>query len=135
MKPIKDHPSAINYHGDRPGIEPLPVLRQDMEGAAVLTSCWRLTWRERLAALVGGRVWLQVLGQAQPPVAIGTERPYAMPDSSSLRWFNLSSPLIRIGRRRIRLWNLFNRCALEAHWWGFGVLQIGNRHLLYAGHD
>lgn len=32
-------------------------------------SCWRLTWKERLSALLFGRVWLSMLsGFTQPPV-------------------------------------------------------------------
>ena len=38
-------------------------------------SCWRLTWRERLSALLFGRVWLSVLGgTTQPPVWIWATR-------------------------------------------------------------
>lgn len=32
-------------------------------------SCWRLTWKERIKALLFGKVWLSVLsGYSQPPV-------------------------------------------------------------------
>lgn len=32
-------------------------------------SCWQMTWRERLSALVFGRVWVSVLfGRTQPPM-------------------------------------------------------------------
>jgi hypothetical protein len=38
-------------------------------------SLWRMSWRERLSALLFGRVWLQVLsGPTQPPVALTTAR-------------------------------------------------------------
>jgi len=38
-------------------------------------SCWRMSWRERLSALLFGRVWLQVLsGDNQPPVALTVGR-------------------------------------------------------------
>ena len=77
MTPIKDHADAVDYHGNRPGVEPLPVVRCHIEGMGpVLTSCWRLTWRERVRALVGGRVWVQVLGAAQPPLCLTAEAPY-----------------------------------------------------------
>src|SRR6266498_1193189 len=34
-------------------------------------SCWHLTWRERLQALLWGRIWLGVLaGRTQPPVRL-----------------------------------------------------------------
>lgn len=38
-------------------------------------SCWRMSWRERLSALLFGRVWLHVLsGSNQPPVALTAGR-------------------------------------------------------------
>lgn len=44
----------------------LPVFGVD--GQCV--SCWRMSWRERLSALVFGRMWIAVLsGQSQPPIA------------------------------------------------------------------
>ena len=53
---------------------PLPTYT---DGATCI-SCWRLTWRERLAALFSGRVWLGVLsGQTQPPVWLVTQEPFA----------------------------------------------------------
>ncbi|HXI16287.1 MAG TPA: hypothetical protein VNM48_07935 [Chloroflexota bacterium] len=76
MRPIQDHLDAINYHGNRPDIEPLPVVRCHVDGTPVLTSCWRLSWRDRLALLIRGRLWLQIMGTAQPPIAFATSAPY-----------------------------------------------------------
>lgn len=36
-------------------------------------SCWRLSWRERLSALLFGRCWLYVVG-GHPPVAMTAAR-------------------------------------------------------------
>ena len=48
-------------------IVPLPVWSDGEQ----CISLWQMTWRERLSALIFGRVWLQVLsGQTQPPVAL-----------------------------------------------------------------
>ena len=34
-------------------------------------SCWEMTWKERLSALLFGKVWLYVwFGNTQPPVAL-----------------------------------------------------------------
>lgn len=45
----------------------LPVYN---DGAQSI-SCWRMSWRERLSALLRGRVWLQVYaGRTQPPVSL-----------------------------------------------------------------
>ena len=38
-------------------------------------SCWRLSWRERLSALLFGKVWVYVLsGNTQPPIVLVCER-------------------------------------------------------------
>lgn len=50
-----------------------------------------------------------------------------------MTWFNWGAPAFRVAGRRIVLWNGFNRLSTQGHWWGLGVLQIGNRHLLYVG--
>jgi hypothetical protein len=61
------------------------------------------------------------------------------PSWSTWRWFNISGPCFKIAYRRrvnfIHLWTLFNRHTADGdHWWGVGVLQIGNYHLFYIGH-
>ncbi len=46
---------------------PLPVFNDGQQSI----SCWKMTWRERLAALFFGRVWLFVyFGETQPPVQL-----------------------------------------------------------------
>jgi len=43
----------------------LPVFT---DGVACV-SCWKLSWKERLFALIFGKIWLSVLsGKTQPPV-------------------------------------------------------------------
>lgn len=38
-------------------------------------SCWKLTWKQRLSALLFGKVWLSVLsGHTQPPVWLDCAR-------------------------------------------------------------
>lgn len=38
-------------------------------------SCWQLTFRERLKALLGGKIWLGILsGASQPPVWMSVEK-------------------------------------------------------------
>lgn len=46
---------------------PLPVY---VDGKQCV-SCWQLSWKEKLSALLFGRIWLYVLsGETQPPVAL-----------------------------------------------------------------
>lgn len=59
------------HDGRRLQIAPLPVWT---DGEVCLSS-WKLSLRERVAALVFGRVWLWVAsGKTQPPVSLSAER-------------------------------------------------------------
>lgn len=68
---------------DRDGpCDGLPIYR---DGDAVL-SCWKMSWKERLSALVFGRAWLWVhSGQTQPPVSLEATRDVFKPDSYAKR--------------------------------------------------
>jgi hypothetical protein len=49
----------------------LPVYNDGQQSV----SCWGLNWRERLSALLYGKVWLQVYaGWTQPPVALSAAK-------------------------------------------------------------
>lgn len=41
----------------------------------VCVSCWKMSWKERLRALFGGKAWLLVMsGEAQPPISLNVEK-------------------------------------------------------------
>ena len=66
-------PSTRNYSDNVESVQPLPIWT---DGEQCL-SCWQMSWRERLSALVFGRVWLAVLsGNAQPPAFLSAARDY-----------------------------------------------------------
>jgi len=71
MEPIH-FPQANKVLGKPPGMTdeecgPLPVFNDGQQSI----SCWQMTWRERLAALIFGKVWLFVMfGHTQPPVLL-----------------------------------------------------------------
>ena len=50
---------------------------------------------------------------------------------NSTTWFNLN-PGFKPGRRW-KVFNAFFRRSTERTWWGFGVLQMGKRHLFFVG--
>lgn len=75
MAPLR-LPNSTTLGGGRPGVADLPIIRGDMEGTPIVISCWGMTWRERIAAFLTGRVWLQVMGSTQPPVFLTGEKPY-----------------------------------------------------------
>ena len=81
MKPIEfkyanwrlDPPEGKKYSENVTGIDPLPVWTDGEQ----CVSCWKMTARERLAALLFGRVWVAVLsGSTQPPIYIEASRAY-----------------------------------------------------------
>ena len=52
--------------------QPLPIF----DDGPRLISCWRMTWRERLSALLFGRVWCWVWtgSGTQPPICLEAKR-------------------------------------------------------------
>jgi hypothetical protein len=79
MKPIRFEGQTVELQKP-PGMTDeecgsLPILRLD--GTCI--SCWQMTWKERLKALLTGRVWLGVLsGHTQPPVYVTVEQPFTI---------------------------------------------------------
>ena len=59
---------------DQPQYRPLPAI---VTSDGVVTSRWRLTWRERLRILFCGSLWLQLstFGHPLQPVIMTTEEP------------------------------------------------------------
>lgn len=75
MKPIKFEESNKTL------LKPSSMTDEECSSLPVFTdgrqciSCWRLTWMERLSALLFGRVWLCVLsGHTQPPVWLACKK-------------------------------------------------------------
>ena len=69
MKPIKFEEANKNL------LKPNSMTDEECSSLWVYTngyeciSCWKLTLKQRLSALIFGKVWLSVLsGQTQPPV-------------------------------------------------------------------
>lgn len=66
-------PEEAEYSENVEGVDPLPIWTDGEQ----CVSCWKLSFKERLAALVFGRVWLAVLsGRTQPPVYVEASRTY-----------------------------------------------------------
>jgi hypothetical protein len=69
MKPIKFKEANCNLE------KPQNMTDEECLSLAVYTdgeqciSCWKMSFRQRISALIYGKVWLSVLsGQTQPPV-------------------------------------------------------------------
>lgn len=68
--PVKFEQANVTFAKDQPEYLPLPAYR-DADGC--VTTCWKLTWKERLYVLLAGKVWWQTLTfnsplQPQKPV-------------------------------------------------------------------
>lgn len=74
MKPIEFPEQTMVWAKDQPPYQPLPAYVNETE----TISCWRLTWRERLRVLVGGRLWLRQMnfGSALQPQCPSIESPF-----------------------------------------------------------
>lgn len=71
MTPERFGAVNVTYAEDQPEYLPLPVHRSE-DGQ--VTSCWRLTWRERLRVLLRGRLFLTIhtFGDPLQPQLPGT---------------------------------------------------------------
>jgi len=80
MKPIifKDTNQVYRRHAFRPltlvGKEEVKDLPAFTDGQFCV-SCWKMSLREKLSALLFGRIWLSVFsGSTQPPVSLSVQR-------------------------------------------------------------
>ena len=66
-------PSGARYSENVTRVEPLHIFTNGEQ----CVSCWNMTWRERLSALIFGRVWVATLsGQTQPPLFVEAAKTY-----------------------------------------------------------
>ncbi len=66
-------PSGAKYSANVTGVEPLHIFTDGEQ----CVSCWRMTWKERLNALIFGKVWVATLtGQTQPPLFVEAAKTY-----------------------------------------------------------
>lgn len=75
MNPIKFKEANKNL------LKPQSMTDEECESLWVYTdgtqcvSCWKMTWIQRIKALLYGKVWLSVLsGQTQPPVWVDCDK-------------------------------------------------------------
>lgn len=78
MKPIKfkyqnaELQPSPHGHGSH-NVSSLPIWTDGEQ----CVSCWKMSWRERIAALIFGRIWISVLsGKTQPPIYVQASNEY-----------------------------------------------------------
>lgn len=74
--------NGVIYEGvtlarNQPEYLQLPVFRRAQDPSGVLTSRWRLTWRERFRVFISGVVFVQVMTFCEPmqPIKPSIEKP------------------------------------------------------------
>lgn len=75
MQPIEFKEQNCVFAKDQPEYLPLPSHRS--EDGSEVTSCWGLSWRERLCLVFTGRVYLTLLTFGAPlqPQIVSTQFP------------------------------------------------------------
>jgi hypothetical protein len=63
MKPVYFPEHNTVYAKDQPEYLPLPAYRDECGN---VTSCWQMTWKERLRILFFGKVYFSVMTFGQP---------------------------------------------------------------------
>lgn len=77
MKLIEFPEQTVVYAKDQPEYLPLPAHKFPGDPHGRIAFCWQLGWRERLAVLLRGVVWHEVLtfGQALQPQLLQANKP------------------------------------------------------------
>jgi hypothetical protein len=77
MKPIETESTNLMLlppHGQEDHILALPCTLYQTEDSVgrydMVESCWQMTWRERIQALLHGRVWFSTYGRTHPPIRL-----------------------------------------------------------------
>ena len=78
MKPTEFAGANVVFAKDQPEYLPLPAYIDKSDPYGRATSCWKMDWRERIKALVFGRVYLQLLTFHQPlqPQILSIDSPF-----------------------------------------------------------
>lgn len=58
MKPVYFKEANITFAKDQPQYLPLPAERSE---DGMVTTCWQMSFKERIKVLFTGKVWLQTL--------------------------------------------------------------------------
>lgn len=66
MSPREFPEQTVVFAKNQPEYLPLPAHVDLSTSSMVVTCCWQLTWRERIALLLTGKLWHQVLTFGKP---------------------------------------------------------------------
>jgi hypothetical protein len=74
MRAIDFKESTHIYAANQPEYLPLPAYTKN----GIVTSCYELTWKERLKVLVGAKIWvsLRTFNKPLQPQRLSIEKPF-----------------------------------------------------------
>lgn len=77
MTPVLFPESNVTYAKDQPQYLPLPAHVHPADTNGTVTTCWRLTLRERVRALLTGRLWMMqwTFGEPLQPQRPSVDKP------------------------------------------------------------
>lgn len=70
MKPIKFKESNITLAKDQPQYQQLPIHRDGKDNEGRVTSCWKLSFKERIKLLFTGNLWLSMMTFHKQPMPV-----------------------------------------------------------------
>jgi len=69
MRPIKTKEMKhvlLAAPGDEHRVQALPIKRSNNG----VSSCWKMSFKERVIALFTGKIWFECLGKTHPPIKL-----------------------------------------------------------------
>ena len=75
MKPINFDKDCVLFAENQPEYGTLPVLIIKGDMGEFYTSCWKLSFWERIKILFVGKIYPMILGH-QPPIALSIDKPH-----------------------------------------------------------
>jgi hypothetical protein len=82
MKPIEFPGSNVVFAKDQPEYLPLPACRRiPVNSNGEITTCWKLSWKERISILLHGKLWLSIWTFYNPlqPISLSIAKPDWVP--------------------------------------------------------
>lgn len=92
MQPVSFAKQNVVFAKDQPEYLPLPAYRGPKPEHVVI-SCWQLSWRERIKAVLTGRIWVQqwTFGGPLQPQRVDIDEPIEITDAPATGMMGVSA--------------------------------------------
>jgi hypothetical protein len=83
MLPTTFNKANLTFAKNQPQYIPLPAHIEKALGTRPVTTCWKVSFWERIRILLTGRVWVEVLTFGDPlqPLKLGVTEPVLLPNN------------------------------------------------------